>query len=212
MGLDASLHFKSFMGVNTLTKFIFSCPCPVITVRGTENREGCKNIILPFDLTPESREKVSFAVQLARYYKADIRIDTFRASGAGGQHVNKTDSAIRITHIPTGIVVECQDERSQHKNRDIAFGRLATKIKEAQMAAHNSTVTSARRSLVGSGDRSEKVRTYNWPQNRVTDHRLEGDNKNFNLDKVIEGDLMGLIEALQMAENAERMKAEISES
>jgi peptide chain release factor 1 len=139
--------------------------------------------------------------------KDDLRVDTFRASGAGGQHVNKTESGVRFTHIPTGIVSESTESRSQHKNRDIAFGRLAQRIKDAQMDLHNSTVTSARRSLVGSGDRSEKVRTYNWPQNRVTDHRLEGDNKNFNLDKVLVGDLNNLIEALQIAENAEKMKS-----
>jgi peptide chain release factor 1 len=140
--------------------------------------------------------------------KDDLRVDVFRASGAGGQHVNRTESGVRFTHLPTGIVSESTESRSQHKNRDIAFGRLAQKIKDAQLLAHTSAVSSARRSLVGSGDRSEKIRTYNWPQNRVTDHRLEGDNKNFNLDKVVLGDLDGLIEALQIAENAERMKAE----
>jgi peptide chain release factor 1 len=139
--------------------------------------------------------------------KDDLRVDTFRASGAGGQHVNKTESGIRFTHLPTGIVSESTESRSQHKNRDIAFGRLAQRIRDAQMEAHNSSVTSARRSLVGSGDRSEKIRTYNWPQNRVTDHRLEGDNKNFNLDKVIVGDISGLVEALQIAESAEKMKS-----
>lgn len=138
--------------------------------------------------------------------KDDLRVDVFRASGAGGQHVNRTESGVRFTHLPTGIVSESTESRSQHKNRDIAFGRLAQRIKDAQMEAHNSSVSSARRSLVGSGDRSEKIRTYNWPQNRVTDHRLEGDNKNFNLDRVITGDLEGLIEALQIAENTEKMK------
>ncbi len=140
--------------------------------------------------------------------KEDLRVDVFRASGAGGQHVNRTESGVRFTHLPTGIVSESTESRSQHKNREIAFGRLAQRIREAQIEAHNSSVSSARRSLVGSGDRSEKIRTYNWPQNRVTDHRLEGDNKNFNLDKVVLGDLDGIVEALQIAENAERMKAE----
>ena len=140
--------------------------------------------------------------------KEDIRTDVFRASGAGGQHVNKTESGVRFTHLPTGAVAESTESRSQHKNRDIAMGRLIQQIKDAQVHQHQSSIASARRSLVGSGDRSEKIRTYNWPQNRVTDHRLEGDNKNFNLDKIMEGDIGGLIEALQIAENAERMKGE----
>jgi peptide chain release factor 1 len=140
--------------------------------------------------------------------KDDLRVDTFRASGAGGQHVNKTESGVRFTHIPTGIVSESTESRSQHKNREIAFGRLAARIKEVQMDAHTSSVTSARRSLVGSGDRSEKIRTYNWPQNRVTDHRLEGDNKNFNLDRVMIGEINQMIEALQIAEAAEKMRGE----
>jgi peptide chain release factor 1 len=139
--------------------------------------------------------------------KEDIRTDVFRASGAGGQHVNKTESGVRFTHLPTGVVAESTESRSQHKNRDIAMGRLVQQIRDMQLQKEQSTMASARRSLVGSGDRSEKVRTYNWPQNRVTDHRLEGDNKNFNLDKVIEGDLEGLIEALLIADNAEKMKA-----
>lgn len=138
--------------------------------------------------------------------KEDIRTDVFRASGAGGQHVNKTESGVRFTHLPTGVVAESTESRSQHKNRDIAMGRLVQQIKEAQMLQHQSSIASARRSLVGSGDRSEKIRTYNWPQNRVTDHRLEGDNKNFNLDKVIEGDLAELIEALTIADNAAKLQ------
>lgn len=140
--------------------------------------------------------------------KEDIRTDVFRASGAGGQHVNRTESGVRFTHLPTGAVAESTESRSQHKNREIAMGRLVQQIKDAQVQAAQNTVATQRRSLVGSGDRSEKIRTYNWPQNRVTDHRLEGDNKNFNLDKVIEGDIEGLIEALIIADNAERMKAE----
>lgn len=138
--------------------------------------------------------------------KEDIRTDLFRASGAGGQHVNKTESGVRFTHLPTGAVAESTESRSQHKNRDIAMGRLIQQIRDAQIQAAQNSVASQRRSLVGSGDRSEKIRTYNWPQNRVTDHRLEGDNKNFNLDKVIEGDIEGLIEALVVADNAEKMK------
>lgn len=143
--------------------------------------------------------------------KEDIRTDVFRASGAGGQHVNKTESGVRFTHLPTGVVAESTESRSQHKNRDIAMGRLIQQIRDAQAQQTQNALSSQRRSLVGSGDRSEKIRTYNWPQNRVTDHRLEGDNKNFNLDKVIEGDLEGVIEALLIADNAERMKGESQE-
>lgn len=138
--------------------------------------------------------------------KEDIRTDVFRASGAGGQHVNRTESGVRFTHLPTGVVAESTESRSQIKNREIAMGRLLQQIHDMQIQQHQATVSSQRRSLVGSGDRSEKIRTYNWPQNRVTDHRLEGDNKNFNLDRVVEGDLEGLIEALVIADNAEKLK------
>lgn len=137
--------------------------------------------------------------------KADLKIDTFRASGAGGQHVNKTESAIRITHLPTGVVSESQDGRSQHKNKDIAMQRLYQKIQEKQVSAHQNSVASARRSLVGSGDRSDKIRTYNYPQNRVTDHRIGL--TLYSLDKIVEGDIGNIVEALQVAETAERMKA-----
>ena len=138
--------------------------------------------------------------------KADLRRDTFRASGAGGQHVNKTESGVRFTHLPTGIAAESTDGRSQHKNQDIAMNRLYAKILETQKNQHDSKVAAERRSLVGSGDRSDKVRTYNFPQNRVTDHRI-GLSLN-KLDKVLGGDIEEIIEALQMAENAEKMKAE----
>ena len=104
--------------------------------------------------------------------KADLRVDTFRASGAGGQHVNKTESGVRFTHIPTGVVSESTDARSQFQNRDIALQRLYARMYEIQREAHQSKVASARRSLVGSGDRSGKIRTYNYSQNRVTDHRI----------------------------------------
>jgi len=138
--------------------------------------------------------------------KADLKIDTFRASGAGGQHVNKTESAIRITHLPTGVVSESQDGRSQHKNKEIAMQRLYQKIQDQQRAAHENTVSSARKSLVGSGDRSDKIRTYNYPQNRVTDHRVNL--TLYSLDKIMDGDIENIIEALQVAENAEKMKGE----
>lgn len=138
---------------------------------------------------------------------SDLQIDTFRSSGAGGQHVNKTESAIRITHLPTGVVVECQDERSQHKNRERAMKILASRLYEAELQKQNAAIAAERKSQVGSGDRSERVRTYNFPQNRVTDHRLTGDNKNFNINTVINGDLDDMIDALVTADQAERMRA-----
>ncbi|MCB9276717.1 MAG: peptide chain release factor 1 [Lewinellaceae bacterium] len=138
--------------------------------------------------------------------KADLKIDTYRSSGAGGQHVNKTESAVRITHLPTGIVSESQDGRSQIKNREIALQRLYVKVVEVRREQYESEQAAKRKSLVGTGDRSGKIRTYNFPQNRVTDHRLEGENKNFNLEQVMEGHLAPIIEALKVAENAERMK------
>ncbi len=140
--------------------------------------------------------------------REDLRIDVFRSSGAGGQHVNRTESAVRITHLPTGTVSECQEGRSQIQNREIAMQRLYQRVYEAQKNAHESEQTAKRRSLVGTGDRSDKIRTYNYPQNRVTDHRLEGDNKNFNLDRVMEGEIGDIFEALRIADNAERLKAE----
>jgi peptide chain release factor 1 len=138
----------------------------------------------------------------------DLRIDTYRSSGAGGQHVNKTESAIRITHIPSGTVVECQDERSQYKNKDRAMQIMRSKLYEAEVAKQNAAVAAERKNQIGSGDRSERVRTYNFPQNRVTDHRLSGDNKNFNIASIINGDLDPLIDALTTAEQAEKLRAQ----
>ena len=135
----------------------------------------------------------------------DLKIDTYRSSGAGGQHVNKTESAIRITHLPTGLVVECQDERSQYKNKDRAMQILRSKLYEMEQAKQNAAVAAERKSQIGSGDRSERVRTYNFPQNRVTDHRLNGDNKNFNIDRIINGDLDELIDALVTADQAAKL-------
>lgn len=137
--------------------------------------------------------------------KADLKVDTFRSSGAGGQHVNKTESGVRFTHLPTGIVSESTDGRSQIKNREIALQRLYQKIYESQREQHESTIAAQRRSLVGSGDRSGKIRTYNFPQNRVTDHRINL--TLYNLDRILEGELDGIIEALQLAENTEKLKA-----
>lgn len=138
--------------------------------------------------------------------KEDLKVDTFRSSGAGGQHVNKTESGVRFTHLPSGIVAESTDGRSQIKNREIAMQRLYSKIYEHQKQQHESEIANARKSLVGSGDRSEKIRTYNYPQNRVTDHRINL--TLYNLDGIVNGgNLDEIIEALQIAENAEKMKA-----
>ncbi len=133
--------------------------------------------------------------------KADLRIDTFRASGAGGQHVNKTDSAIRITHIPTGVVVECQDERSQHKNKAKAMSLLQSKLLSAEQEAAAKEQSSTRKSLVGSGDRSERIRTYNFPQGRITDHRINL--TLYKLAEVMEGQLAVVIEPLLQEHQAE---------
>ena len=138
----------------------------------------------------------------------DLQIDTYRSSGAGGQHVNKTESAIRITHLPTGTVVECQDERSQYKNKDRAMKILRSKLLEAEREKRRSAVAAERKSQVGSGDRSERIRTYNFPQNRVTDHRLAGESKNFNISGIINGDLDAIIDALVTADQAEKLKAQ----
>ena len=138
----------------------------------------------------------------------DLRIDTYRSSGAGGQHVNKTESAIRITHLPSGTVVECQDERSQYKNKDRAMQILRAKLYEAEQEKRRSAVAAERRSQIGSGDRSERVRTYNFPQNRVTDHRLVGEGRSFNIGSIMDGDLDALIDALVTADQAERLAAQ----
>lgn len=136
--------------------------------------------------------------------KPDLKVDTFRSGGAGGQHVNKTESGVRFTHLPTGIVAESTDGRSQIKNREIAIQRLYQKIYDARKKAHESSQAAKRKSLVGSGDRSDKIRTYNYPQNRVTDHRINL--TLYSLDKIIEGDLDEIIESLRLYENTEKMK------
>jgi peptide chain release factor 1 len=142
--------------------------------------------------------------QAVQINPADLRIDTYRASGAGGQHVNKTDSAVRITHIPTGIVAECQDDRSQHRNKAKAMQVLAARIKEKERSERAAKEAATRKGLIGSGDRSDRIRTYNFPQGRVTDHRI-----NLTLYKlafVMEGDLDELIEALLLARKAEQLQ------
>lgn len=135
---------------------------------------------------------------------ADLEIDTFRSGGAGGQHVNKTDSAIRITHKPTGVVVECQDERSQFKNRDKAMKMLRTKLLDAERAKQQDAISSERRSQVGSGDRSERIRTYNYPQSRLTDHRIGL--TLYSLEQILDGDLDGVIDALITADTAQKLQ------
>ncbi|KXU88142.1 peptide chain release factor 1 [Paraburkholderia monticola] len=132
---------------------------------------------------------------------ADLRIDTFRASGAGGQHINKTDSAVRVTHLPTGIVVECQDDRSQHKNKDRALKVLAARIKDKQAHEQQAKEAATRKNLIGSGDRSERIRTYNFPQGRLTDHRINL--TLYRLDAIMDGDLDELIAALVSEHQAE---------
>ncbi len=136
---------------------------------------------------------------------ADLRIDTYRASGAGGQHINKTDSAVRITHLPTGIVVECQDDRSQHRNKAQAMSVLAARIKDQQMQAQHAQEAATRKSLVGSGDRSERIRTYNFPQGRVTDHRINL--TLYKIDFIMDGDLDELIQALSNQYQADLLAA-----
>lgn len=134
---------------------------------------------------------------------ADLRIDTYRSSGAGGQHVNTTDSAVRITHIPTGVVAECQQERSQHANKDKAMKMLVAKIQQAKVQAQLDATSDMRRNLVGSGDRSERIRTYNFPQGRMTDHRINL--TLYKLDAIMEGDLDELLEALLREHQADLM-------
>ncbi|MGZ8341523.1 MAG: peptide chain release factor 1 [Telluria sp.] len=136
---------------------------------------------------------------------ADLRIDTYRASGAGGQHINKTDSAVRLTHLPTGIVVECQDDRSQHKNKAQALKVLAARIKDVQLREQQSKEAATRKSLIGSGDRSERIRTYNFPQGRMTDHRINL--TLYKLDFIMDGDLTELTNALAAEHQAELLAA-----
>jgi len=167
-------------------------------VPATESQGRVHTSAVSVAILPEADE-VDFELNLG-----DIKKDTFRASGAGGQHVNKTESAVRLTHIPSGIVVECQDGRSQHANYDKALTVLRSRLYEIELRKRSDEVSAHRKSLVGSGDRSDKIRTYNFPQSRVTDHRI---NKTvYSLDNILNGDLGEFIEALQIADNAEKME------
>ena len=140
---------------------------------------------------------------------ADLKIDTFRSSGAGGQHINKTSSAIRVTHLPTGMVVECQDERSQYKNKDKALKVLRSRLLAQKQAEHDSKIAAERRSQVGTGDRSERIRTYNYPQGRLTDHRIGL--TLYKLDTILNGVLDEVVDALVTADQAEKLKASTEE-
>ena len=164
---------------------------PDTETQGRIHTSACTVAILP-----EADEIIDVDIN-----PADIRIDTYRASGAGGQHINKTDSAVRITHLPSGIVVECQDDRSQHRNKAQAMSVLAAKIKAGQIQEQESKIASERKSLIGSGDRSERIRTYNFPQGRITDHRINL--TLYKIDLIMDGDLNALIEALNSEHQAD---------
>ncbi|WP_145191738.1 MULTISPECIES: peptide chain release factor 1 [unclassified Pseudomonas] len=168
---------------------------PETESQGRIHTSACTVAVLP-----EPDEQAAIEIN-----PADLRVDTYRASGAGGQHVNKTDSAIRITHLPTGIVVECQEERSQHKNRARAMSWLSAKLNDMQTSAAQNAIASERKLLVGSGDRSERIRTYNYPQGRVTDHRINL--TLYSLDDILAGGVEAVIEPLLAEYQADQLAA-----
>ncbi len=168
---------------------------PVTETQGRIHTSACTVAVMP------EADEVSDVV----INPAEIRIDTFRASGAGGQHINKTDSAVRVTHLPTGIVVECQDDRSQHKNKAQALSVLAARIKDRKLREQMAQQAATRKSLIGSGDRSERIRTYNFPQGRVTDHRINL--TLYKIDQIMDGDLAELIASLLSEHQAEQLAA-----
>jgi len=166
----------------------------------TESQGRVHTSAITVAVLPEA-EEVDFDLDMN-----DVRKDTFRASGAGGQHINKTESAIRLTHIPTGVVVECQDGRSQHKNLEKAISVLRSRLYQAELDRVHNERAAQRKTLVSTGDRSAKIRTYNYPQGRITDHRI---NKTmYNLNAFMNGDVKEMIDALKMAENAEKLKGQ----
>ncbi|WP_426357005.1 peptide chain release factor 1 [Pseudocolwellia sp. HL-MZ19] len=171
---------------------------PETESQGRVHTSACTVVVMPE--IPESE-----AIEIN---KADLKVDTFRASGAGGQHVNKTDSAIRITHIPSGVVVECQDQRSQHKNRAQAMSVLQARLQQAEDEKRRSAEESSRRNLVASGDRSERIRTYNFPQGRMSDHRINL--TLYRLNEIMEGNLQLIMEPI-MQENQADLLAEVSD-
>jgi peptide chain release factor 1 len=168
---------------------------PATETQGRIHTSACTVAVMP-----EADE-----VEDVQINPADLRIDTFRASGAGGQHINKTDSAVRLTHIPTGIVVECQDGRSQHQNKAQALRVLAARINDARQREHDAKIASTRKSLIGSGDRSERIRTYNFPQGRVTDHRINL--TLYKIDAIMDGDMDEVLQALASEHQAEQLAA-----
>jgi peptide chain release factor 1 len=168
---------------------------PATESQGRVHTSACTVAIMPE--VPET--------ELPEIKASDLKIDTFRSSGAGGQHVNTTDSAIRITHLPTGTVVECQDERSQHKNKAKAMSVLAARIAQAEMAKRAAEVSDTRRNLLGSGDRSDRIRTYNYPQGRVSDHRINL--TVYRLNEVMEGDMQSLIDPVVQEHQADLLAA-----
>lgn len=187
-GENAFGYLKSEMGVHRLIR---------VSPFDTSGRRHTS--FAAIEVMPEITEDVDIEIK-----DEDLKVDTYRSGGAGGQHVNKTESAIRITHIPTGVVVECQDERSQHKNREKAMKVLRTKLYEAKRRESEEKMAADRRSQVGSGDRSERIRTYNYPQGRVTDHRIGL--TLHRLDAVMDGDLDEIISALTAADQAEKLQ------
>ncbi len=186
-GIYATLKFES--GAHRVQRV------PATESQGRVHTSACTVAVLP---EPDEVEEVEIN-------SADLRVDTYRASGAGGQHVNKTDSAVRLTHLPTGIVVECQDERSQHKNRARAMSLLQARLLDAQIAAQQTEQAQQRKLLVGSGDRSERIRTYNYSQGRVTDHRINL--TLYKLDEILEGDLRQIVEPLTNEYQADQLAA-----
>ena len=168
---------------------------PATESQGRIHTSACTVAVMP---EPDEAEEVQLN-------PAELRIDTFRASGAGGQHVNKTDSAIRITHLPTGLVAECQDDRSQHRNKAKAMAVLAARLREKDRSERAAKEAATRKSLIGSGDRSDRIRTYNFPQGRLTDHRINL--TLYRLQAIVDGDLDEVIDALQSARAAEQLAA-----